>query len=49
VAQPMYESFLNSCRSNGIRVQSGIFQAYMVLELTNDGPVTLICEAKSSK
>lgn len=49
VAQPLYECFLNCCRSNGIRVQMGVFQAYMLLELTNDGPVTLFCEAKSSK
>lgn len=46
VAQPLYEHFLNSCRSKGIRVQTGIFQAHMMVELTNDGPLTLLCEAK---
>jgi D-tyrosyl-tRNA(Tyr) deacylase len=47
VAQPLYEHFLDSCRSNRIGVQTGIFQAHMLLELTNDGPVTILCEAES--
>jgi D-aminoacyl-tRNA deacylase len=47
VAQPLYEHFLDSCRSNRIGVQAGIFQAHMLLELTNDGPVTILCEAES--
>jgi D-aminoacyl-tRNA deacylase len=47
VAQPLYEHFLVSCRNNGIKVQTGIFQAHMMVELINDGPVTLLCEAKS--
>jgi D-tyrosyl-tRNA(Tyr) deacylase len=46
VALPLYDRFLDSCRSNGIRVQTGVFQAHMMLELTNDGPVTLLCESK---
>ncbi len=49
VARPLYECFLESCRRNGIRVQAGIFQAHMTVELTNDGPVTLICEQKVSR
>ncbi|HZS56855.1 MAG TPA: D-aminoacyl-tRNA deacylase [Bryobacteraceae bacterium] len=47
IAEPLYEYFLDSCRRNGIRVQSGVFQAHMMVELLNDGPVTLLCEAKS--
>ena len=46
-AQPLYEHFLESCRINGIRVQSGVFQAHMLVELINDGPVTVLCESKS--
>ena len=45
-ARALYEHFLDSCRSKGITVQSGIFQAHMMVELTNDGPVTLLCEAE---
>ena len=47
IAQPLYDHFLGTCRANGIAVQTGIFQAHMLLELTNDGPVTLLCEADS--
>ena len=47
VAKPLYELFADSCGSNGIRVQKGIFQAHMLVESINDGPVTLLCEANS--
>jgi D-aminoacyl-tRNA deacylase len=47
IAKPLYEHFLESCRLNGITVQRGVFQAHMTVELINDGPVTLLCEAKS--
>lgn len=46
LAEPLYEHFVASCRLKGIRVQTGRFQAHMLLELTNDGPVTIICESK---
>ena len=45
LALPLYESFVEKCRNNGIRVATGVFQAHMLVELTNDGPVTLLCEA----
>lgn len=47
VAEPLYEQFVHSCRGHGIRVETGKFQAHMMVELINDGPVTLLCEAKS--
>jgi D-tyrosyl-tRNA(Tyr) deacylase len=46
-AEPLYEHFLDSCRINGIMVRTGIFQAHMLVELINDGPVTILCEARS--
>ncbi|MBV8896638.1 MAG: D-tyrosyl-tRNA(Tyr) deacylase [Acidobacteriaceae bacterium] len=47
LAQPLYERFMEACRRSGIVVQTGVFQAHMVLELANDGPVTLLCESES--
>ena len=44
-ALPLYECFVNNCRARGIRVATGVFQAHMLVELINDGPVTLLCEA----
>ena len=48
VAEPLYEHFVASCRLNGIRVKTGRFQAHMLVELTNDGPVTVICDSQVS-
>lgn len=48
LAEPLYEHFVASCRVSGIRVQTGRFQAHMLVELTNDGPVTIICDSKVS-
>lgn len=46
-AEPLYEFFLDACRRNAVKVQAGVFQAHMLVELVNDGPVTLLFEVKS--
>lgn len=43
-AVPLYERFLASLREQGLRVESGEFGADMLVEIHNDGPVTLILE-----
>lgn len=43
-AEPLYEYFLEKCRSEGVPVESGIFGADMKVSLINDGPVTIILE-----
>jgi D-tyrosyl-tRNA(Tyr) deacylase len=43
-AQPLYESFCAALRDLGVGVATGVFGARMALELTNDGPVTIILE-----
>ncbi len=45
VAVPLYEAFLEAVRALGVRVESGRFGADMLVELANDGPVTLIVDA----
>lgn len=40
-----YEEFVRSLRSFGIRVETGIFQAHMSVELANDGPVTILIDS----
>lgn len=42
----LYEEFNALLREKGIRVETGKFGAMMDVELTNDGPVTLILESK---
>jgi len=41
IAFPLYELFKETCTSYSLRVESGIFGAYMDVELHNDGPVTI--------
>lgn len=45
-ANALYERFVTLVRQMGITVQTGQFQARMVVALVNDGPVTLILESK---
>jgi D-aminoacyl-tRNA deacylase len=44
-AAALYERFLELCAQCGLRVARGRFGAHMLLELANDGPVTLMVES----
>lgn len=41
VAEPMVDDFCESLRTQGFRVETGVFGAEMAVELVNDGPVTI--------
>jgi D-aminoacyl-tRNA deacylase len=43
-AEPLYERFCAALREAGVDVQTGTFGARMQLELTNDGPVTIVLD-----
>ena len=43
-ANKLYEYFCNKCKENEIEVETGEVGANMQVELTNDGPVTIILE-----
>ncbi len=43
-AAALYEAFLSDLRSYGLRVASGQFQARMLVEIHNDGPVTILLD-----
>ena len=45
-ARVLYEYFVQAARARGVKVATGVFQAMMSVELTNDGPVTLICDSE---
>lgn len=45
LANRLYESFAKLVIEQGISVQKGVFAAAMQVEVSNDGPVTLILEA----
>ena len=44
-AKPLYEKVNHAFLERGLEVQTGIFGAMMDVQLTNDGPVTLIVES----
>jgi D-tyrosyl-tRNA(Tyr) deacylase len=35
-------------RSLGVRVETGVFQAHMMVELVNDGPVTILLDSEKT-
>ncbi|HHV60035.1 MAG TPA: D-tyrosyl-tRNA(Tyr) deacylase [Clostridiaceae bacterium] len=46
-AKTIYEKFVEYVRSKfNIKVETGIFQASMLVEINNDGPVTLLLDSK---
>lgn len=47
IAEPLYESFVAACRTQGMYVATGVFQAAMQVRLVNDGPVTIMCDSES--
>lgn len=47
-AIPMYDAFVKKLGSeSGCRVVSGVFGAYMKIQLVNDGPVTISIDTKN--
>jgi D-tyrosyl-tRNA(Tyr) deacylase len=45
VAEPLIKHFVDQLREVGIaRVETGVFRAYMLVEIHNDGPVTIILD-----
>jgi D-tyrosyl-tRNA(Tyr) deacylase len=41
----LYQEFCRALRALGVRVETGVFQAHMAVELTNDGPVTILLDS----
>ena len=41
----LYEEFLRALQKLGVRVETGVFQAHMSVELANDGPVTILLDS----
>ena len=48
-AEAMYKRFASALDEAGVPVKTGVFGAMMKVNLTNDGPVTIIIESKISK
>ncbi len=46
-AKKLYEFLVDQVRSTGLKVATGVFQEHMLVEIHNDGPVTLLVESRN--
>jgi D-tyrosyl-tRNA(Tyr) deacylase len=44
VAEPLVECFVAALQGHGVPVSEGVFGATMMVEIHNDGPVTIMLE-----
>jgi D-aminoacyl-tRNA deacylase len=47
-ASRLYEEFVRSMRALNVKVETGVFQAHMLVELVNDGPVTIVLDSEKT-
>jgi len=47
-ALELYENFVSELNKSELKIKTGEFGAHMQVELTNDGPVTLILDSKKN-
>lgn len=45
-AKELYKRFIELLKTSGLKVECGEFGAHMVVEIENDGPVTIILDSK---
>jgi D-tyrosyl-tRNA(Tyr) deacylase len=47
LAKELYEFFVKQVRATGLKVDTGLFQEHMLVEIHNDGPVTISLESRN--
>ena len=45
-AEELFQRFVEQARASGLKVETGRFQAYMQVEIHNDGPVTILLDSR---
>ena len=45
IADAYYQQFVEQCRAQGLKVETGVFRAHMLVELVNNGPVTIMLDS----
>jgi D-tyrosyl-tRNA(Tyr) deacylase len=45
LGKALYEEFVRALQGLGVQVETGVFQAHMLVELVNDGPVTILVDS----
>jgi D-tyrosyl-tRNA(Tyr) deacylase len=44
VSEPLYEAVCSGLAAAGTHVEQGVFGAQMLVQLTNDGPITMVLD-----
>ena len=47
LAKELYDFFVEQVRATGLKVETGLFQEHMLVEIYNNGPVTILLESKN--
>jgi D-aminoacyl-tRNA deacylase len=48
VAEELFNAFVTEIRRTGLKVENGRFQTHMLVEIHNDGPVTILLDTKDN-
>jgi D-tyrosyl-tRNA(Tyr) deacylase len=48
IAEPLVDQFTAHLQAQGVPTQTGVFGAHMLVEIENDGPVTILLERNAS-
>ncbi len=46
LAEKLFNLFVEECRRSGLKVETGRFQTHMLVEIHNDGPVTIMLDSR---
>jgi D-tyrosyl-tRNA(Tyr) deacylase len=47
-ADELYNIFVEKSKEKGIKVETGVFQEHMIVNLSNDGPVTILVDSNKN-
>jgi D-aminoacyl-tRNA deacylase len=48
IAERLFNLFVERARAIGLKIATGCFQAYMSVEIINDGPVTIMLDSRDT-
>jgi D-tyrosyl-tRNA(Tyr) deacylase len=48
-AEELINRYVSYLKETGLKIETGVFQAYMQVEIHNEGPVTIMLDSKDSR
>ncbi|MDO4352296.1 MAG: D-aminoacyl-tRNA deacylase [Clostridia bacterium] len=48
IANRLYKQVCENIRNQGLKVETGIFQAHMLVKINNNGPVTILLDSRKT-